>query len=423
MKRLPRAFTDHSRSPPERIVSHIPASKPSVSRAARAVADPARPRRTIVEERPRPVKRRSGGGKSAPRANPPEPMIYVILAIVFAVVPALRPPGVEPHVGPARRQLARLKRTRGRVADHERRTVLAERPVDLGHEPARMPELEAVPARRKPLERGGEALVVAMEALRQLPEHRSELGRARERLDRRVVALDALVQVAKTLDVREVSARLDREQELGPRLLEPACDRLGAREPIERRVHLDRVEQSRVVLEPTAGRQPIRIDGLAPVLVVPTRAANPNGSQLRSAVASSVHWSGVPAATRRERASTSSGAAPNGGVSKRSIARPHSRTSSCPAAMSTERAPFSEQTPSTRPAARWQSESASEPMIRILWAIPTKAAALSATYDVRVASNERISIRSFGRSLPSRRPSSHAPPPRSAHHSSREPKS
>ena len=60
----------------------------------------------------------------------------------------------------------------------------------------------------------------------------------------------------------------------------------------------------------------------------------------------------------------SSGAAPNGGASGSSIASPRSRTSSCAAAMSTERAPLSEQTASTRPAARWQSESASEPMIR-----------------------------------------------------------
>ena len=54
-----------------------------------------------------------------------------------------------------------------------------------------------------------------------------------------------------------------------------------------------------------------------------------------------------------------------GGSSGRSMASPRSRTSSCAAAMSTLRAGFSEQTASTRPAARWQSDSASEPMMRM----------------------------------------------------------
>ena len=91
--------------------------------------------------------------------------------------------------------------------------------------------------------------------------------------------------------------------------------------------------------------------------------------------------------------------------------------------MSTERAPLSEITASTRPAARWQSDSASEPMMRSRVATPTNAAALSATSEVRVASNERISISSFGSSRPSRCPSRKAPPPLTAHHSSPEPKS
>src|SRR5580765_6136718 len=71
-----------------------------------------------------------------------------------------------------------------------------------------------------------------------------------------------------------------------------------------------------------------------------------------SALASFRHSSGVPAATTRERPSRSSGADPNGGASKRSIASPRSRTRSCAAAMSTARAGLSEQTASTRPAAR-----------------------------------------------------------------------
>ena len=64
--------------------------------------------------------------------------------------------------------------------------------------------------------------------------------------------------------------------------------------------------------------------------------------------------------------------------------------------MSTERALFSETTPSSRPAARWQSVIAREPITRRRWARPSKLAAFSATYDVVVASNERISSSSFG---------------------------
>ena len=78
-----------------------------------------------------------------------------------------------------------------------------------------------------------------------------------------------------------------------------------------------------------------------------------------------------PAATTRDRPLRSSGAEASGGSSGRSTARPRSRTSSCAAAMSTLRAGLSETTASTRPAARWQSERASEPMTRVRTAKPT----------------------------------------------------
>ena len=60
--------------------------------------------------------------------------------------------------------------------------------------------------------------------------------------------------------------------------------------------------------------------------------------------------------------------------------------------MSTERAGFREQTASTRPAARWQSESASEPMTRSRCATPRSAGATAAIASVVVPSSERISI-------------------------------
>ena len=91
--------------------------------------------------------------------------------------------------------------------------------------------------------------------------------------------------------------------------------------------------------------------------------------------------------------------------------------------MSTERAPFSETTPSRRPAARWHSVSASEPMIRRRPATPSIFGASRAISSVRVASKERTSITSFGSTAPSGSPFSCAPPPRVAVHSSPVPKS
>ena len=90
--------------------------------------------------------------------------------------------------------------------------------------------------------------------------------------------------------------------------------------------------------------------------------------------------------------------------------------------MSTDRAGFSEQTPSSRPAARLQSAIASEPMIRRRYATPTIDAARSAMAAVVVASKARISSSSFGRCV-SRTPSRNAPSPRVAVHSSPVPKS
>ena len=91
--------------------------------------------------------------------------------------------------------------------------------------------------------------------------------------------------------------------------------------------------------------------------------------------------------------------------------------------MSTDRAPLSEQTPSIRPAARLQSASASEPITRNRCASPTTFDAFSAIDDVSVASNASNSISSFGFTAPSAAPSSHAPSPRRAVHSSPVPKS
>src|SRR3954447_12269881 len=280
-----------------------------------------------------------------------------------------------------------------------------------------MAELETVPALRQSGEHCTEPFVVAAEVRGELPQHGPELRRPNKRYQPLVVALQSRVEVSEPLDVREVPARLDREDKTGRRFLDPARDRRLERQPVEGVVDLDRVEVSGVVLQPEPRRLAL-VELFFPGCVVPAGTTYAD-----RALASFRHSSGVPAATTRERPCRSSGAEPNGGASKRSIASPRSRTRSCAAAMSTALAGLSEQTASTRPAARWQSERASEPMMRRRYASSTTAAACSATDEVRVASKERISMRSFGSSPSSRRPLRNAPWPRVAVHSSSVPKS
>src|SRR5581483_1836303 len=290
----------------------------------------------------------------APLLDPRRPDGQLLVRVV-AVTAAV----VEAEEGEVGGQLAGLEGPSRIVADHERDAVAPEQLVGLADEPARVPELERVAAGREPCQRVRQPLVVPRKVGRQLPEHRAELRRADERVDALVEASHRLAHVGQPLQVGHVPARLDAEEKARRALLDPARDRLHRRQAIEGVVDLDGVEQGRVVPEPPDGRQPLRVDDLAPVLVVPARAAYAD-----NAAAICAHSSSVPAATTRERPSRSSGAAPNGGRSGKSIASPRSRTSSWAAAMSTERAAFSEQTPSTRPSARWQSEIASEPKIR-----------------------------------------------------------
>jgi hypothetical protein len=164
------------------------------------------------------------------------------------------------------------------VADDERHAVIGEERVDGFGEPARVSKLEAVAARPELLERVGEPLVVAPEAFRELPQDRPELRRGDERVDPPEEARLALVHVEEAFHVREIAARLDREEEAGRALTHPGGDRLPARKAVESRVHLDGVEELRVVPQPFACRQSLGIDALAPVRVVPTRAADTDRS-------------------------------------------------------------------------------------------------------------------------------------------------
>src|SRR5205814_4243910 len=99
---------------------------------------------------------------------------------------------------------------------------------------------------------------------RELPEDRPELRRAEQRLDARVEAVETGTEVVQPLDVRQVARRLDGEREADGRLLDPPRDRGAFRQPIERRVHLDRVEELRVVLEPLRCGKPRRVEDAVP---------------------------------------------------------------------------------------------------------------------------------------------------------------
>src|SRR5581483_9546114 len=341
----------------------------------------------------------------APDAIRPFPQLRL------AVVPAASAHTVmEAHVTPRRSSLL------GSVHHDKSDIPFAQQRVDVVHEPARVPELECVPSLWQRRERRPESHVVARKVRRQLPQERPALST--ERLDALEETGEPVADVTQSPDVREVARHLDREGKAVGHGALPRRNGVDLRQPVEGVVHLDGVEEAGVVLEPGV-RGPPLVERLLPARVVPAGAAYAD-----SASAIWRHRSCVPAAAMRERRSRSSSAAPNGrGSSKSATGRPTSRQSSWPAAMSTERASFSEHTPSTRPAARWQSESASDPITRRRWATPENAAACSATSDVSVASNMRISICSFGRKAPSGCPSSHAPSPRRAVHSSPEPKS
>src|SRR3982751_5534393 len=90
---------------------------------------------------------------------------------------------MEADEHPVRGRLMRLERPPRIVTDDERGATRAQQLVDLRHEPALVPKLEAMAARRQLPERIRKAPVVAMEVSRQLPEHRPQLGRPHERLD------------------------------------------------------------------------------------------------------------------------------------------------------------------------------------------------------------------------------------------------
>src|SRR5512133_228818 len=301
------------------------------------------------------------GAAVTPAGDPPGSLLQLALRVVAASPSASVMEADERPVG---RQLESAEGGRRAVRDHQSGAVLSQEHVALLHVPARLAELEAVAPLGKRRERRGQPLVVPLERRRQLPEHRPEPRRAPERLDALVEAPDAAFEVRQPPDVRQVAARLDREHEAGRRVSDPALDRRDVGEPVEGRVELDGVEELCVVLEPALRGESFRVDALAPVGVVPARAPDPDLRHINRISARRSRNSFVGAATTAGWCAVPSGAASQELPSAKAMSRPHSRTTSWAAATSTARAPRREQTASSRPAANWQSESASEPVIR-----------------------------------------------------------
>jgi hypothetical protein len=86
--------------------------------------------------------------------------------------------------------------------------MVAKQGVDVVGEPALMPELERVPAGRQRREGASQPLLVAVEVLGELPEERTELPAARERLERLVEPLQTRFDHRQPLDVRHIAAHL-----------------------------------------------------------------------------------------------------------------------------------------------------------------------------------------------------------------------
>src|SRR3954454_11238762 len=214
--------------------------------------------------------RRLAGDRGEPVGPGPQLGLRVVAAPPAVAV-------VEAHERPVGRQLERLEGALGVVADGQRDLVPAQQLVDLLAEPARVAELEAVAPGRQQVEGAGERVVVALEPLRQLPQHRPELRRADERLDALVEAPDPLLDVAQLLHVDEVAARLEREHEPGRRLLHPPRDRVARGEAVEGRVDLDGVEDLGVAREPARLAHALRIEDAAPRAVLPAAAADAHG--------------------------------------------------------------------------------------------------------------------------------------------------
>ena len=237
----------------------------------------------------------------APGGDPPPPGGELGVGVVAAAAVAA---AVQAQERPRRGDLARGEGPLGVVGDHQRGIVAREQPVDGGGEPARMAELESVPAgrqqRERPPRRSSSRRKLPGSCQRIGPERpasRSGSSGCEETLDALGQPEVLLRRVGEPLDVGQVAARLDREQEAARGLLDPGRDRLRLRGAVEGRVDLDRVEQLRVAGEPAPRGQPLRVDDAAPAPCSSSPSSRPGRARTRS-------WRLRPLRRARSRKST-----------------------------------------------------------------------------------------------------------------------
>src|SRR5579862_3985959 len=129
------------------------------------------------------------------------------------------------------------------------------------------------------LEELSEAVIIPMKAGRELPQDRP--GTRFQLIGALEEAGDALGRVFQALDVGDEAAALDGEPETFRRALPPTFEGLRFGQTVEGVVDLDGVETLGVELEPGALRQAFGIKDLAPMVVDPARAANPDLGRAR----------------------------------------------------------------------------------------------------------------------------------------------
>src|SRR3954451_21093629 len=126
-------------------------------------------------------------------------------------------------------------------------------------------------AGREPLDCARKPLVIAAEALRQLPQQRAQLACLSQRLN--ALQEQPVIRLEETSDMCQIPAHFHGENKGRRYLLRPSCYRAPARQTIERRIHLNGVEQLRVQRQPLARRR-TTVYIVTPMRIVPAAASD-----------------------------------------------------------------------------------------------------------------------------------------------------
>ena len=188
--------------------------------------------------------------------------------------PRLRCALVQPQVPPVRGAPQRSHRRLAPVRPRQRRAPVREDLPHLVRPAGFVAHLDRHPQPGRPdTAEFSQRLVqqprVAPPRRRQLQQDRPE--RVPEPGRRTQEPAHGLGRVLQPPDVGQVAARLDRHHEIRRSPLRPRRERLPRRQPVERVVVLHRGELLRVELQPSALRNPRRIQHAPPVPVLPPR--------------------------------------------------------------------------------------------------------------------------------------------------------